>query len=233
MSPELAALVSLVKDIATGAAALVAGTVAVLGLKTWRRQLHGQAQYDLARRLLRAVYRARDELQNVRNPLILRSESAAARNEAGLPPTQTALGSSPEELSAVYERRWSRLATAMSDLQLEMTEAEVIFGQVVVDQLDPFRRCVIDLSLNLRHFLRGKVDRPSTFDPDKRQRVEAIVYKISDDPDEDPLTRLRARSSGVSLRLKPLSGHISSLECLPNFRAPDMGAEVYATRGPS
>jgi hypothetical protein len=80
-----------VKDVATAGAAIVAAVVAVLGLRAWRRQLRGQTQYELARRLLRAVYRVRDEIQGVRNPVIMASEFETARHETQFPPKEKPL----------------------------------------------------------------------------------------------------------------------------------------------
>jgi len=41
--------------------------VAALGLQAWRTQLKDKTEYELARRVLRAVYQVRDSRQAVRN----------------------------------------------------------------------------------------------------------------------------------------------------------------------
>lgn len=82
--------------LATGviAVATLAGLViAALGLRTWRVQLAASADFDLARRLLLEVYRLRDALEYVRDPMMLVQEAAGADPNV------------PWEVSA-YERRW-------------------------------------------------------------------------------------------------------------------------------
>lgn len=61
--------ISLIKDIVTILVALVGGGVAIYGLISWKRQLKGKTEYELARRVLRAVYRLRDAIRGIRNPL--------------------------------------------------------------------------------------------------------------------------------------------------------------------
>jgi len=48
-----------VKDIVLGLAAIVTATVAWLGLQSWRKELRGKADFDVARGLLRATSAAR------------------------------------------------------------------------------------------------------------------------------------------------------------------------------
>jgi len=44
----------------------VGATVAYLGLKTWRRELRGRAEYDLARRILSNAYKVRRAIHTFR-----------------------------------------------------------------------------------------------------------------------------------------------------------------------
>src|SRR3989304_91489 len=73
-----------VKDIVTLISLAVAALVAIKGLQTWRRQLKGTADYDLAKRLLKAAYRLRDALQAVRNPFMSSGEVQYAIKEVQL-----------------------------------------------------------------------------------------------------------------------------------------------------
>jgi hypothetical protein len=49
------------------AASSIAAVVALLGLRTWKKQLKGRTDYELARRLLKSAYAVRDALQIVRH----------------------------------------------------------------------------------------------------------------------------------------------------------------------
>jgi hypothetical protein len=63
---ELQAWVTLAKDILTGIAALVAAYVGLRGFDAWKRQLTANAERDLARRVLVAVYKVRDAVEGCR-----------------------------------------------------------------------------------------------------------------------------------------------------------------------
>src|SRR3972149_3543256 len=57
---------------------------AASGLSTWRDQLHGRTEYDLARRYLRSTYKVRDALQRVRSPFMFGEEMMAALKMEGI-----------------------------------------------------------------------------------------------------------------------------------------------------
>src|SRR5690348_10031730 len=96
--------------------------IALVGLFTWRRQLHGTVEYDLARRLLRRVYTVRDRIAEVRHPFISRGEFATAFKEAGVTPNDQGAGLDPQSTRLVYNRRWSAVTSAASDLDVELLE---------------------------------------------------------------------------------------------------------------
>ena len=58
--------VTLIKDIFTGFAALVAAIIAIRGYDAWKKQLTANAERELARRVLLAVYKVRDTIKNCR-----------------------------------------------------------------------------------------------------------------------------------------------------------------------
>lgn len=100
--------ISISKDITLAIAAIVGSYVGVNGLKTWERQLKGNAEYDLARRLLKRTYQWRDAVQQVRNPL----------------------GIGGAEASIEYQKRWDEVRNAKNELHIDLIEAEVIWGKI-------------------------------------------------------------------------------------------------------
>lgn len=100
---------SIAKDVITASAAVTAAVVAVKGLRAWKKQLRGKTDYELARRCLKAVYRVRDGIRMVRNPLQSSEEIAAGmtpnfqlRVQRKFAVNEHAFLFSFEELSAVY-----------------------------------------------------------------------------------------------------------------------------------
>ena len=174
--------------LAPGIAALTAALVAVAGLGTWRRQLKGQAEYDLARRVLRAVLKARDHLNAVRSPDMTGGEIAAAYKEAGLElPERPLLGSQSKASELVYDRRWQRLLAAVRELEAELLEAEVLWGAASRAPELEFKKCFAELYSAVMMHLRAL----STPNPHESltKIVETqfrVLYRVdsTDDPDQ-------------------------------------------------
>ena len=140
-------IIAVTKDVALGTAALVAATVSILGLRTWRRQLHGQTQFAVAHKFVRAAYKVRDAFSFVRRRSFLSSENEAVEGSD----TRDADGRF-DEVKA-YRRRWRVLESAFAELEVESLEAEVIWGQVAIDALmKPIRIAVDELKWRLFEF---------------------------------------------------------------------------------
>ena len=63
-------IITAIKDVLIGGAAIATASVAVIGLKSWSRELRGRADFEVARGLIRATYKLRDELRASRAPFI-------------------------------------------------------------------------------------------------------------------------------------------------------------------
>ena len=66
-------IITAAKDVVLGLAAAVTASVAVVGLKRWRRELRGKADSEAARALSRVTYNLRDQIALCRSPFILAS----------------------------------------------------------------------------------------------------------------------------------------------------------------
>ncbi|MHA2429285.1 MAG: hypothetical protein ACXADB_14780 [Candidatus Hermodarchaeia archaeon] len=167
-------MISMLSDSITALAALAAVVIAYFGLQTWREQLKGKTEYELARRFLRAVYRVRDALALVRN------------NE--LPETENENTSQPDldPNLAVIQMRWLRVVEASSDLNLETIEAEVLWGKEFVYCLKPLRKCVAELSGAIRIYTNMMQRKTSKIREESWKPYERVVYQQGQDPSEDP-----------------------------------------------
>jgi hypothetical protein len=67
----LTAWLPIIKDAVLTGAAIVAGYVGLRGLGTWRRQLKGNTEYELAKSLLKAVYELREAIVSARFPFMI------------------------------------------------------------------------------------------------------------------------------------------------------------------
>jgi hypothetical protein len=117
--------------------------IAARGLKAWRVQLEGSAQFDLARRLLLEVYRLRDALEGVRSPMMHVGEAAGADPEV------------PWEISA-YERRWQRVQDISAPLDACIHESQILWDDETQELMRELRRLIGKLSFVLNTYSRSK-----------------------------------------------------------------------------
>jgi len=179
--------ISVIKDLITIISLTVAGVVAIKGLQTWRDQLKGTANYELAKRVLKATYRLRDALQYVRNPLILAGEFSHAVKEAQLEVSPSDEDYHAKSTAAVYQLRWKPVFEAYKDLELEAVEAETLWGQEARDATNSIRKSINSLSTALDFYLRDMQPHgPRILDNLTRDTYEKIVYSFSNNPEEDP-----------------------------------------------
>lgn len=117
--------------------AVTGAVVAVKGLAAWRTQLTGRAEYDLARRFLRATLELRDAIARVRAPHMSAAEIQAAADDAGLSLTWRPGDPSHLEAARVARSvRWQGVHTAASALRVEELEAEVLWGRATASCTD-------------------------------------------------------------------------------------------------
>ena len=125
--------------------------VALAGLHTWKRQILGKAEHELASRYLKDVYRLRKAVGTVRNPYIGLPEMQAAIKKAGYDPEDWR--DNTKMNFAVYSQRWEEVREALLQLDVELLEAEVFWGKEAVNVLKPLRSAVNRLFSNVQLLL--------------------------------------------------------------------------------
>lgn len=153
--------------------------VAVLGLRAWRRQLAGRTEYELARQLLRAVFRVRDQVNSLRSPFIsggeMYSAAKAKYNDEG--ELARALDKHDQLAELAYQVRWDRVQKAMSELAVQEIEAEVLWADrfkpifsELYDSLGDLRNALEDY-LSMRRGDYGDVPK------EEREATRSIVLR--------------------------------------------------------
>jgi hypothetical protein len=191
------------KDAYLSIAAAIAILVSILGLRTWKKQLRGKTEYELARRLLRAIYRVRDAIQDVRHPFIWEAEMSEATES--LKNNGESLHKDADVIPAVYQMRWRKIQDAMSELSIEALEAEVLWGaKKVKDTINPLRQCVTDLRVDLEDYLHYRHGTKGDLEPGELQRIRKVVFWRSDNPQKDEFTgKLYSAISQIEATVKP------------------------------
>jgi hypothetical protein len=139
----------IIKDISTIVATTVAAFVAIKGLDAWKKQKKWQIEYDSSRNLYKAVLQVRDAISYVRDPFILLAEMDHAITELK---ERTPSKEQVDTNRAVYRLRWNKIVSAMSSMQLELLEAEVLWENVK-ETVKPLERCVAKLNNGVSQLL--------------------------------------------------------------------------------
>src|SRR5690606_18696022 len=145
--------ITAIKDVLLGVAAVVTASVAVAGLKRWRLELRGKADFDAARALARATYKLRDELAICRSPFVRAQE---------FPPSyySTANRTAQEEdegWAHVYKTRWEPVWLAIHEFDTQSLESEALWGEPARQKTQPLRSCVKELIVAIEAVLDDKV----------------------------------------------------------------------------
>ena len=95
--------------------------------------------------------------------------------------------------------------------RVEVVEAEVLWGGEVRERVKGLRQCILKLQMSVRQMLRIRRDAerrggraPRASDIARLERAEEVVYRASEDPEEDPFGKLVDQAvSGVEEMVRP------------------------------
>lgn len=180
-------IISLLKDLVLIGAAITGAVVAVKGLGTWQRQLKGQSEYELSRRILVTLFKYRDAINGVRHP-------AMWANEMPPPPEDEAKNMNHEQIrfygsSKGYQNRWDKVQSEKTSLYADILEAEVLWGIELKNLFKEIFNLEHELFTSIRHYI--ELINPQTSEASKdaitkidKKRRDIMYDDLSDEPDE-------------------------------------------------
>lgn len=202
MVDSLVGFVSLLQPVIIAGTTITGAVVAVMGLRTWRKQLKGRAEYDLARRLLRATLELRDAIQDLRRPLMSAGEIAAAAEEAGVEIDPQGVDNA-EAIAAARSKRWRAVQEAASALRIEELEAEVLWGRDVAACTEDLRAAVHDVWAAEAEFHdRTRGDYRTDEDRERLPQLRRVMYGSGIDGDETE-TKISEAVGVVESEIRP------------------------------
>lgn len=196
-------IITVVKDVLLGLAAATTAAVAVLGLRKWRQELEGKAQFEVARNLIRATYRLRDAIGTCRSPFY-----SAYEFPEGYKGGLGAQHSAEEETRAwihIYKNRWAPVWAALQEFDSHTLEAEALWGSAIRTKTDALRKCVRELDAAMDAVIRDKASDGQDFksDRDFGKEMRSIVAASSDD-DKNALNQNIGKAiNGIEDELRP------------------------------
>lgn len=194
-------VVTLIKDAVVALAAAVTGTVAVIGLSNWNRELRGKATFEVARALAKATYKLRDEIRNCRTPFLSASEFPEGY---GGHLGQTSHREEADALAHVYGNRWKYVHEALESFDASTLEAESMWGATIREKTDALRQCVRELRIAIDAVIENTAARGENVKTD-REFEKKMRSKVSTASGaENPLTqRIESAIAGVESVIRP------------------------------
>ena len=193
----------LIKDVVLTIAGIVGSVVAILGLNTWRRQLYGQSEYDIAKRLLKSLYLFREVINNARHPFLEYSATPDLPKEK-----LDQLSDKEKEWYAraqAFEKRWEPVAKARAELDTNVLESEVFLENEIKDKVQQIRYSHSELLVAIEEHL----ERTNPSNPDKNyggeeaKKNRAIIFGRSDRSKDEFLDKMLTAIEEIETVLKP------------------------------
>ncbi|MFH0709555.1 MAG: hypothetical protein V2A75_05050 [Pseudomonadota bacterium] len=183
--------------------------IAYQGLTTWKKQLKGQVEYELSRRVVASLLKHKDAISAFRYPAMFVYEMPE-------PPHDEKKCNNDEEnrfygKSKAYEARWEKVQDASTNLKTDLLEAEAIWGEEFIALFKQIFVLEHELFIIARNHLL--LINPST-SQETKQAIQEIIRKkrdilyddLSDDGDEFK-NELNTEIKKVKEYLKPKLVH--------------------------
>lgn len=173
---ENAELISAVCNIVTAFAAVFAAWLAKQGVTAWRKQLVGQDEFDIAKRILKGAFEAESLIGRIRQYL-----------------------KSKDHVSL-----WNRFDEVAAELDFAFLEGRVLWGDALVGLKAKLKECVVDLRLSTR-WLNEIEQKRKAMSEEQYEKLHAkhdpIVWTQGDD---DPFTgKLHDAVTALENKLRP------------------------------
>ena len=173
--------------------------VALQGLQTWRLQLKGSVEYEVAQNTLRCAYKTRQALEFLRDPFRWLNVS---------------LTDTPQEKFNTERKDWNKridkFTEAYDELCVQQLESEIVFGDKVISS---YVKELRDIFIDIRGELEGYL-----------QHLDPHNCYMKDDEDLPNQGTEQARRRNIVYRCSshdPIDAHIADiLEKIENYLKP-------------
>jgi hypothetical protein len=165
-------------DVVQGLGVTAASAAAVYGVVSWRRELKGRKEYELAEEALALFYEARDKIEAIRSPLSYEGEGKALL--AAVPGTSED-SQVPHEVRVFFER-YARCETLFSRLQALYYRFMAVFGTEKAVAFVRFRKLLAKVRAAARMLARLAAARQREAQDYVEKERDIIWGGADDDP---------------------------------------------------
>ncbi len=183
----LAECITAGKDVVVAAAAGLAAYFAYLGLSTWKKELKGKSEYQLAKDTLKSVYKVREAFKHVRGSVIYQYEYPEEMTDHHGNLKQ---GHRHEGTVYVYQERWKKMEEAFGELESNHLEAQVEWGPGFQDVIKDLRSCRTELLVTIQRKLdrmKDSYDREE-LSADERAKERSVLNYLGEGSKHDEFT---------------------------------------------
>ena len=186
VSSSIPELTGTIKDILVGLSAVGATIFAYLGINAWRKELKGKSEYQLAKDILKSVYRVREAFKHVRHIAIFQYEYPEDMQgpHGHLKPEHDYEGT-----AHVYETRWKLMDEAFKELEEYHLLAQVEWGPEFKDKIKKLSACRAELLVTIQQMLRRKKNPSEKMNSvEEKAEERSVLYHIGEDSKHDKFT---------------------------------------------
>ncbi len=112
-------------------------------------------------------------------------EIERAVKEAGIDIDPKSAAFRAKSEAAVYQCRLKKVDQAMSELEIELTEAEVSWGHEIKNRVKPLRECIGKLVSKIWLYAYNLEHPEDKGDSNEGKEIRDVIYLQSEDPDKD------------------------------------------------
>ncbi len=174
---------TLLKDIILSIAAITTSIVAIVGLTSWKREMKGSADFDVARAFIRSAYKLRDELRMARSPFYSNAEYPEGYSD-------NLMEQSPQDAAKAwayaFQNRWKPVSEAVLEFEAQAIEAEVLWGGDIKTHANELKQCAYNLRAAMEAFVSNKASGGENFKSDQvfAKKVKSDVMLIKETENE-------------------------------------------------
>ncbi len=162
----------IIKDIFTFIFAAAGLIIAGMGLATWKKQIKGTKEFNIAYNLHYSILKLRNAIKHVRDPFILPSEFYKATQYSKTKYPDKTEEEIKKDLNAyTYEMRWEEIRDADIEMESHLLAAEVLWGPNISNLIEPLHKKVIELNIALKQNFQ-----PPEFRTKKIMEIHDIIY---------------------------------------------------------
>ncbi len=129
--------------------AIGALVISTRGLRTWKNQLRGTSDYQLAKAHLTALFHVRDQIRRVRSPVQWTEQTELEEGE-------THSEKHLRELAAYYDKVLQSLNEQLVTFHVHTLEAEALWGKEIAERVGKLNKCVNKLKTTISFDLMAR-----------------------------------------------------------------------------